>query len=295
MALSGVGYLKRVTDHVRLFTDEAGADVKFTDANLVDFVRRCWADVQADVNRVSAFKPRARISITVVSDQREYALPPNVANFLSMEKRNAVTDDYEGVEWAPNHPLSPSGPGFTIEGPMIRFDPVWRVGETVQFTYVPSAEIHPFEGTALAAGSTTTLAKTKTVVDGTKDARPHAYNGYVYRLLDSSGNVTEERQITAYDGTDPTVAPALADAPAEDEKFEVVPNHAYRFEHVVGLRVSRLIAALIGDADRAAMIQMEYREALRTVRLDLSQGEQRIGKQFYRRIRGRRRHLGKTR
>lgn len=290
MALTGKGYLKRVTDKIRLYIDDSGTSAKFSDAQLLDMIRRHWADVISDLNRVSAFKVRARIDIAVVADQRDYALPPTVGKFLSFEKLDA--NGYVEWEVEPNHPLSPSGPGFTIEGPLLRLDPVWKENHTMRMTYVPNAEAGSFEASA-TAGSTTSAVTAENVLDGgLRDTRPSSYLGYVLRILDANGNSREERLITGDTGTVFTPSPAFTVNPAS-QKIEVIPNHAFRLEDIVALSVAEFCARITGDNGRGDGLNLERTKAMRGLRLDLSQGEQRNGRKMQRVIRGNRR-WGKT-
>lgn len=409
MALSGVGFLKRVTDNIGLYGDDSGASSRFSDANLLAFVRRAWADVMSDINRVSAFKPRARVTIQTTTGQREYALPPNITQFLEFRKE----DDDGDIEWevTPDHPLNVRGRGFTIEnGLLLRFNRMWRRSDTMVIVYVPSAETLLFEGTGVfgenvvtdglfassttwtygagwahdavnrqadhssgtanlsqagiltdarqygvtftvsnrTAGSVTpycgsggagtarstnaTFAETITcsgstdllftpsndfdgsvdtvivqdvedtspaeisvssVTDGTQDARDYIYLGYMLRVIDASGNPIDQRMVTGYSGGIFTVTPDFALRPT-NTTVELLPAHSYRFEDIIALRAARFIASVSVDVDRRNALLAEYKDALRTMRLDLAQGEQRIGRRMHRTTRGKIRRLGQT-
>ncbi len=285
MALSGKGFLKRVVDKVRDYTDDTAIEVRFTDAAIVSFIRHAWADVVSDINRISTAKVRVRKTITLQEGVQEYALPPCIGKILSL----GLPDETTNTEWAeklPNHPLSPYGMGWAIEGHMLYFDPKPTEGGSWRLTYVPSGEAHPFEATA-AAGCTTTLVKVKSVIDGRRDPRADCYLGYVLSKIDTNGDPIWHRNITAYDGTDLTLAPALASSLSEDDTFEVLPVYAYRFEHVIGLKVGKLCAGLTGDLERQRGINIEYQDAIRLARLDAANVESRIGQRMTTQVRGR--------
>ncbi len=299
MAVAGQGFLSIVSEKIREFSDEPGASSKFSDDRILDMMRRAWSDVLDDVNRVSSAKIRARIDITIVADQREYSLPPNIGQFLEFKKL-----DSEGyLEWEvlPNHPLAPSGPQFNIEGPMLYLDPKWAKGYTMRIDYVPTAEVPIFEATAesgdVAAG---TIQPPASVTAGAVDLRPSAYLGYVIRILSDTAGAQQERVISSQDSSTParpilTVKPDWSPALTDDAAtiFEVVPQQAYRYQDLIALKASRFIASITGDRKRVETLQVEYRDSIRALRLREAQKEARIGQRFHRTTRGRGR-WGKT-
>jgi hypothetical protein len=326
VALVGNSFLRKVTDKARVYTNEQGVSSYFTDANLVEFVRRAWADVHSDINRVNSFKVRSRVNIVVAVNQREYLLPPHVATFLQLEK----VDTDGNMEWEiiPRHPLNPAGPGFTIEYPILRFDPIWKTGETLRLTFAPTGEIHPFEATVSgdagaapvgwnAAGSNFlipsgagTVGAAEGIIDSTLvtvDTRANAYAGYIFRVLSVTGepltNVVQDRLVTSHSNTlitgqsgQLTIAPALSPIPALSAgvfiDYEVVPMHAYRLEDIVALKVARFMHSITGNSDRAKMLQGEFMDAIRTLRLDRVNAEGRVGHRFTRTVRNTRPRLG---
>ena len=299
MTVAGQGFLAIVSEKVREFSDEPGASSKFSDARILDMMRRAWADVLDDINRVSSGKIRARIDIAILESQREYALPPNIGQFLEFKKL-----DSEGfLEWEilPNHPLSPWGPQFNIEGPMLYLDPKWRTGYTMRIDYVPTAEVPIFEATAASGGiAAGTIQPPATVTAGTVDLRPSAYLGYVVRILSDTNGAQQERVVSSQTSAVParpilTVKPVWSPALTDDAAtiFEVVPQQAYRYQDLIALKASRFIASITGDRKRVETLQVEYRDSIRALRLREAQKEARIGQRFHRTTRGRGR-WGKT-
>ncbi len=300
MAFTGVGFLKTVGDKIRLWADEPADSANFSDdTDIAGWIRTAWAEIVGEVNRGSSIRIRSRVDIVVVADQQEYSLPANIGQFLTWEK---ITTDGSGrpeTEVIPLSPLNPSGPGFMMEGPKLRLDPIWRVGETMRLTYVPSAEIPIFEATATTYDSTDglTITAPASVTDGTRSTLEHAYVGYVIRnLAQTAASFTEQiRVCSAYVNTTGvlTFTPAWSPIPAQGGSdtitFEVVPQHIYRFEDVIAYRVCGIIHSIRGDDDRSVLMGREYAKALRSIRLDLAQLEQRRGKKFERAVRGRRR------
>lgn len=301
MAVAGIGFLSIVSEKCREFSDEPGASSKFSDARILDMIRRAWADVLDDINRVSSAKIRARIDIAVVADQREYALPPNIGQFLEFKKLS--DDGYLEWEVLPNHPLSPWGPQFNIEGPMLYLDPKWRQGYTMRIDYVPTAEVPIFESLADVGDITASVIQPSVTTSntvGTIDLRANAYLGYVVRILSDTLGFQQERVVSSQDSAAParpilTVKPDWSPTPSDDGAtiFEVVPQQAYRYQDLIALKAARFIASITGDRKRVETLQVEYRDSIRALRLREAQKEARIGQRFHRTTRGRGR-WGKT-
>lgn len=289
MAFSGNGYLKRTGDKVREYVDDPDASAKWSDAQIKDQIRRAFADVYSDINRQSTCKVMSRVTIEILQDVAEYVLPPTIAQFLALEERSDDTDNFERENIIPLDPLSPWGPGFTIQGSILVFDPRPTANTTLRLRYVPSGEAPIFEGVADASSTTTTIV-TASTTEGTRDLRDQAYTGYEVTQLNGSGEPLLHRQVKSYDGTALTIFPALPSAWTASETFEVVPMHAYRVEDVVALRVARFFGAISGDNERVVGLNNEYKDTLRTLRLDMAYMEQRVGQRFRRTIRGKRRN-----
>ncbi len=299
MAVAGQGFLSVVSEKIREYIDEPGTSTKFSDARILDMMRRAFADIIDDVNRASLEKIRARVDVTVVADRREYALPPYMGQFLEFKK---LSDDGD-IEWEEiaRHPLSPWGPGFTIEGPLLRLDPVWKTGYTMRIDYVPTGAAKIFEtGTAQATTVTASTIKPGSAVDaGAVDKHKNAYLGYIVRVLSDGTGTDQERVVSSEDRTTQaqpifTVKPDFDPTPTSTVLFEMLPAYAYRFEDLVALRVARFIAGVTGDRDRWEALNLEYQDSLAKLKLRKSQAEGRRGHKLTRVVRGRRGRWGKT-
>lgn len=301
MAVAGVGFLSSTVSLIRSWIDEPDVD-RFTDAAMLANILRAYADVLEDVNRVSTDVVRSRVDIAVVANQREYVLPPTVGRIVEF----ARVDTYGNIieEAVPRGYLSGYGPNWTIEGPILRFDPVWQVGQTLRLTHIPNGEVAAFEGTVAAGGgangaiTASTLTPPSTLTAGTLDRRANAYVGYVLRVLSENGGTAQDRVVTAQDSTTPsqpvfTVKPDFSPTPTVSVVFELVPSHAYRFQHLVALKVARLIAGVIGDRLRYQTLAAEYTDAMRHLMLSKAQAEGRVGQRMHRHVRGRGR-IGKV-
>lgn len=296
MAVGGTGFLNSVTTKIREYTDElATATSKFSDARLLDMVRRAYSDIMDDVNRTSTGSIRARFDVSVASDLREYVLPPTIGRFLEFKK----LDSSGNFCWeiVPRHPLSPSGPGFTIEGPILRLDPVWKSSETLRIEYVPSASAPIFEATSVVFDAST--LKVSQPVAGTISLKANSYLGYVLRVLSEGGGTQQDRVISKEDRSTPsqpvfTLEPDFSPALSTTATFEVVPSHIHRFEDAIALKCSRFISSVIGNTERVQALQSEYVDAIRSLKLAATQTERRTGHRMVQVVRGRRRY-GRTR
>lgn len=307
--------LARIIQKVRDYTsDPNNVDVKFDDTKILNHIRSSWDEVVHDVSRVASDKVRVRIDIQVVKDVSEYTLPPNVGQFLEFSK----IADNGSVLWEvrPTHPLSPYGPGWMIEGPTLRLDPVWTRGETMRITYVPNGEVAPHAGTGTlipttSGGAVTAVTEmalaTPTPTTGEVDGRKNAYAGSILRILTAAGDwgasgattakVVQERIITGSDvynntGFSVTFSPSLDPLPGHtgatlDDSgtctYEIVPLFFHLCEEAVALLTSRRIAAVTRDYELRDALNLEYQSQLRLLQSQVVQREARRGRRFERR------------
>lgn len=305
--------LTDIINRAKLYVDETPTGSKF-DSYMTEFVRIAWQQLSSDINATSRGKMEVRYDIEVVADTEDYALPPSVGQILKFEKVNSSGL----VEWeiVPRHPLNPAGPGFQVLGPTLRISPTWSSGETMRLTYLPSGEVPPHDGTGELTATddgtdvTACTAMTiNTVVTGTLDTRENAYAGMVFRLLtegsgkwgESTGDtavIVQERMITAYDPLTKviTFSPGLDPLPEWSGTsftdgsctYEVVPLHMKIVEEALALRIARKMAHVTGDMDRGQALNLEFHDALRTIKDQTTRAIARTGHRFERRVRGRR-------
>lgn len=295
MALSGTGFLKSVTDKARKYAFDPAASKRFSDTELLDEVRMAWAEVQDEINRFSTQKLKARVDVAITAETADYVLPPTIGQFLMLEKIESSTGRPEW-EMTPNDPLAPFGPGYLIEGPVLRIDPLWQAGYTMRMTYVPNAEAELFEATASTWDTTNgdDITIPASVTDGSVDSRAKAYCGYVLRVLSATEagyDFKQERVITDYDNQNLklTFTPALSPLPTSGTvTFEVVPAHAHRYQKAIALNVARTMCLAVKDDKHAEDLRKLYQDTMRSLRLGHSQTEARTGHKFNRAVRGRR-------
>ena len=324
MAVAGSGFLNKVTEKARLYINEPGASSGFTDANLLDFVRRAVSDVYSDLSRVSDSLPKARYTFTTTDGRFYYELPSTLGKMIALEWVDASCPNTVWSEIKPRNTINLYGEGYSIEGGALRVYPDIQSGLTMRVVYEPTADATIFEAQVGAQAGTAWWTGTADaeegviyaplsgssapyVVAGSVDTRKNAYLGYTLRILsvagESSKSNMQDKTIVAYNADlslapagEPAGVPSFTFSPGFSPKptassatisitYEVVPAWAYRMEDIVALKIARIIASMTRDLQRARSLQTEYADAMRSLRLDHANAEQRIGKHFPRSIR----------
>ena len=130
------------------------------------------------------------------------------------------------------------------------------------------------------------------VTTGTVDTRENAYGGLMLRGTelaydsgDAANEVLQERIITSYDPTTLTftVDPAFSPVPSTadgDCKFEVVPAYHSDLELAICLITAELLIGSSGDTKRMVNLQRMRKDFFRTVKIRISNYENRYGDRF---------------
>jgi len=276
------GFLTRSMSRIRMLTDEPTTSVKYSDANLIDFIQSAWSDILSDLCAVSGNPIIVRHDIAFSSTDRTYVLPPTNGTILRLAK---VNSDTGAIEWSvtPRSRFNPAGPGFTIEANVLRLSTAWvGTSETLRLDYIPtgSAELH--EGSLDTAptdivNATPSVVLAATPTTGSLDTRPNAYAGQVFRILTSTGGATpnnfvQDRVITAYDVT---TRIATLSAPYETGlvpagttiTYEIAPMFYHADDFAVAYKVAASLLSVEGTASRAARIEREFAKKMRELRL----------------------------
>lgn len=273
------GFISRTLARIRTFTDEPATSAKYTDAKLLDLIENQWAAILGEFNRVSQHPTVIRHNVTFGETSRTYVLPPTVGSVLRLAKISTTTNSMEW-EVIPLSRNSPTGPGVTMEGNILRLEPDWEGDDvTFQVDYIPTGDVRLHDGTAgtitndTTAG-TCTLVLAASPTTGVLDNRPNAYAGSVLRILSAStNNYVQERIISAYDVTtrtatlrphfDATLLPGGATV-----TYEIAPILWQSNDMVVALAVAKLIAGVEGDNKRFAALGHHLAQEMRRLRLD---------------------------
>lgn len=286
MAFTGTGWLNRVEGRVRKWVDEPSSNAKFSDDDIYDLIRLVYAKVFPDVLIHDEASLVVRYDITMVANQQEYVLPPNVGMILRLARRDS-TSDLVLQEMYQSNFINPSGGGYTIEGNILRLTNKinWSDNTVYELLYIPNGDMYPIEFATTVYGTDTTN-KTWTigsVTDGTLDTRKNAYGGYLLRFLSAdTNNFVQEIPVASYDNENGRIVLVSAPdpVPVTNVKAELVPVLTKQFEDVVSLGVARRILAIDGHARRKDLVDQEYREAVRSLRMQISKVQQRLSSRY---------------
>lgn len=271
------GFIARLIALVRKFVDDPAINPKWSNADILALCRKSWQQLWIDLN-LSADNPiTVRMDIEMTADVQEYAIPPTVGEILRLSAIEPVSD-LARWEVVPKSRYNPYGPGFMIEGNLIRLTPKWVFGDVMRFEYIPSGDVCPHEGTGSAVppdddhveGQWFTLSLIPTA--GVLDERQNAYGGYLIRFFTDDG--IQECIIEQHDQpnnrvklripTNPVLPAATAIA------YEVVPVFGFMFEFAIATLIARSIFACDANAERRKDFTSEYAETIRGLQLHLA-------------------------
>lgn len=279
-ALSGSGFLSDCVSLIRKATDEPGTTPKYTDGDIVELLQVAIDQVLTDIAVNTDHPIIVRHSISIVSGEQDYILPPQVGELHMVTKENTSSTLPEYEVWPGSH-YNPARTGWKIEGNVLRLLRDWQSTETLTIMYSPNAEplIHKATASAVAAG---TVTFPTSVTDGTLGTRPNEYVGMIVRILESDQGYKEERLITAYDVTT-RVATLNKDwdtTPTGTVVYEVVPVFGRLIKHVVSLRAAIDLLSQEGNSQRMSTLERNYMLKLAAMRRAISKKEGRFPHHF---------------
>lgn len=275
----------RMLQTIRQLLDEPEALVKYTDEQLLSYARAAWSTVIQDILNVADNPIVLRLDIAVSSTTQEYVLPPIVGEILQLAKIDPDSDlslweSISGSRW------NPAGPGFLIEGNIIRFTPKWTEAHTLRLTFIPTGDMIMHSGDT-TVHSSTTITMDDSPTTGALDLRENAYSGSILRLLSATwataDNHIQERVISSYDATTriATVSPAFNPVPAAGTvTYEVVPMIYNLLEMVVCYFTATLLLPMEAPPKKQAAVETKYAQMLRALKLRMANIENRTGDRF---------------
>lgn len=268
------GFLRRVISMVRKATDQPEHNAKYDDNDLIAMMCVAWPAIWTDLRLVGDSTPVVRHDVTVVAGTQEYFLPPNVGSVERLYEVDADSGLPRG-EVFPGSFYSPSGPGYKVEGNILRLTPKWTEGKTLRLEYLPNGELYPHEGGGDMESTSTFTMNNSELVAGTIDRRPNAYAGYVLRVFTTSEpQEVVERVVYSSEGMVLSFVPAstIGFPPTSGGlAYEVVPVFARQTEGVLALNIARQILSNEGDSARYKLATQQYREAVRAARTEMIQ------------------------
>lgn len=284
-------FLLTVIERLRAYLDEAIVDAKYTNDYLVRHVI-CpeMVNVLSRLNNNTDNPIRVRHSITLVKDQEDYVLPPNIGEIY----RVAIIDSSGRItkEHMPGNEFNIRGPGWQIQGNMISFRPFPVVGETIDIHYIPNGDFipHYHTGSESTQGgemtSFTTFVFDATPTLGAIDNRENAYAGATLRVWTTAAGhhgglpdhaVLEERIIESYDASTRTATVRrpfttdISDGTKPGLRYEVAPVGMNSLMQAIACSSAMNMGAArnITQKQMGFMI-LQYKTAMKTIGDNLS-------------------------
>lgn len=269
-------FISNLIDSVRQATDEPSVDSRYTDGAILLLARECWQTIWSDLAALGdQMLPCVRWDVTTQSGVQDYALPANCGSVVAIRQLRQDTG-LPSHDLMPRSIYSPFGPGWTIEGKLLRFTPIPTTAETWRVEYLPSAEVGFLEGVAVGSISSDGLTVSLgTPTAGSLDTRQNAYGGYLVRVTGPDGYETEERMISAsaWNGSsetvDCTVSPAFTATDivgASGATYEVIPAYGPTLLGLLSTSIAMRIHANCSDTKRLQAQELIYQRQLAALR-----------------------------
>lgn len=275
--------IKTYCEKVRHYLDDPDLDAKYDDNYLVRFfLASSMTDVISRVSMMSDAQIMHSMALTVAAGTQYYQLPPMVRQVL----RVGVTETSTGrflEDFIPRNEFNFWGPGWSLEGNTISFNPIPDSAKTYTILYTPSGDVGVHYENAshgvLNANGTFTLHNAGSIL-GTLDKRPNAYVGSYLRIFGTSS--TDECIISDYDvSTRVCTLRTAASNPAGSYSYEVVP---FLLEPMIdAIALSAAMRAGTGrkiNNTHMQALMLSYRQAIKTAHDTLGNMNARKGKAF---------------
>lgn len=266
-------FLTRAIAQVREAIDEPALNAKYDDDAIIKHLELAYPLILAEINRNKQNPVVARYTVTVTSGVTEYTLPPTIGSIYAIyqESSNGSHLFYDS-----RSRYNPYGRKIWTEGSTLHIQAsgILSVGTELIVEYIPAgiANLHNGTCTLNTDGDTVTLGGTPHV--GALDTRDNVYAGGTFRLLkaDGTGDYIQERTITSYDRTGPTLVLDLALSPVPTVGdgslyYEIAPSIYKGLDLVIPMYAAYAIASFEGQTKRARSIRDMYRDHIRNLRL----------------------------
>lgn len=288
------GFLATVIERTRAYLDDASLDAKYDDNFLVrNIITPTFASVASRINNSTTNAISTWIPFPLTKGLAYYQIPPCVGEVWRLAMRN--DDDWVSREAMPRTEWHYRGPNWKVEGNMLVFTPTPDQDyDDLELQFMHNGEIQPFRLTSatLSAPSgsldTLTFPLSTTPGVGTIDRRDNSYLGCVVRLLTTTG-VIEERIISTWtkDSTNwkivvrrPFTSNYSAGTVANVEIAPFGLDSLYEAVAVGGAIKFGVYKKI--STSHFQMLQMQYRDAMKTAMDHFSNKQMRTGKYFER-------------
>lgn len=285
---ASAGFLRTVIDRTRGYLDDPEIDAKYDDAFMVKhIISPAFASIASRINNSSVETITVWIPFPLTKGTAHYALPPCVGEVWRIGERDGnLRVDREAV---PRSEYHLRGMNWKVEGNTITFTPVPDMDySAIELQFMHNGEIAPFvaTGTLNATKTTVTIPISATPSLGVIDRRSSAYAGNIMRLLPTSG-VIEERLIESWEVSGSNFVATLrlpfTNATAGTVTFEMAPYGLESlYEAAAAAGALKLGTYRKISASHYQMIQMQYRDAMKTAMDHFASKQMRVPKYFER-------------
>lgn len=287
------GFISTVIERTRAYLDDASLDAKYDDNFLVrNIITPTFASVASRINNSTTNAISTWIPFPLTKGQAYYQIPPCVGEVWRLAMR--TEDEWVNKEAMPRTEWNYRGPNWKVEGNMIVFSPTPDSDyPDIELQFMHNGEIQPFRlsNATLSSpgGSTDTITFPLNTVPsvGTIDRRDNSYLGCVVRILTTTG-VVEERIISTWtkEGNNWKIVvrrPFINYSPGSITNVEIAPfGLESLYEAVaVGGAIKFGIYKKISTS-HFQMLQLQYRDAMKTAMDHFSNKQMRTGKYFER-------------
>jgi len=282
------GFLQTVIDRTRAYLDDPSLDAKYDDAFLVKhIITPAFASIASRINNSTSNAISVWIPFPVTQGTQYYTLPPCVGEVWRIAQRN--DDMWVSREAMPRTEWHYRGPNWKVEGNMISFTPTPDQDyNDLELQFMHNGEVMPFRTTATLAGDlkTLTFALTNTPSLGVIDRRDNAYLGSIVRILTSTG-IVEERIISGWTKSttnwQTTCRLPFTYATAGSVTVEYAPlGLESLYESVSIASAIKLGTYKKMSGTQFQMLQMQYRDAMKTCMDHFANKQMRTAKYFER-------------
>lgn len=274
--------IKTYCEKVRHYLDDPDLDAKYDDNYLVRFfLSSAMTDVISRVSMMSDAPISVHLNLLVAAGTKYYVLPPGIKQVLRVGTVDSATGTFID-DFKPRNEFSIYGPGWSLEGNTITFNPPPAAAKTYTLVYIPSGDIschyHSAAAGTLNANGTFTMVVSPTI--GSLDKRDQSYVGAYLRILGAS--LVDELIINTHDAASRVVSMRnVSKHPVGSYSYEVVPFLLEPMLDAIALSAS--MRAGVGRKITAGHQQgllIAYRQAIKTAYDTIGNMNARAGKSF---------------
>ena len=287
-------FIYTVIERIRGYLDDPDLDAKYSDDFLLrHIVMPSMSNVLSRINNSLSNPVVSRLRLSLVADQQYYQLPPTVGEIWNVCVYDAdtgkITEDF-----VPRGHWNPRGVNWSIEGNQLSVKPIPQKAKDIDIFYTHTGDLLLHDGTTSAGfeldesdeGEKKVLSLDVSPTIGAIDKRPNAYAGSMLRVL--SGNVIEELVIesSSSDANSSEIkvttrTPAVYHDSDSTITYEIAPvGFQPLYEAISASGALKLASYKKITGVHFQMIQMQYKDALKTAADHYSNMQMRMPKHW---------------